>query len=50
MTDDIYQNVNQISEMTKQTNIGAEQTKEASLNLSELAHQLKDLIKQFKVS
>ena len=50
VTDDIYQNVNQISEMTKQTNIGAEQTKEASLNLNQLAHQLKDLIKQFKVS
>lgn len=50
VTDDIYQNVNQISEMTKQTNIGAEQTKEASLNLKQLAHQLKDLIKQFKVS
>ncbi|WP_063336619.1 MULTISPECIES: methyl-accepting chemotaxis protein [unclassified Marinomonas] len=50
VTDDIYQNVNQISEMTKQTNIGAEQTKEASLNLNQLAHELKDLIKQFKVS
>lgn len=50
VTDDIYQNVSQISEMTKQTNIGAEQTKEASLNLNQLAHQLKDLIKQFKVS
>jgi len=50
VTDDIYLNVSQISEMTKQTNEGAEQTKEASLNLNQLAHQLKDLIKQFKVS
>ena len=50
VTDDIYQNVSQISEMTKQTNIGAEQTKEASLNLNQLAHELKDLIKQFKTS
>jgi methyl-accepting chemotaxis protein len=49
-TDDINSSISQIADLAKQSSTTAEQTAKACTNLSTLAQDLKNLVRQFKLS